>query len=152
MFQAILKFLAGGAAEQVGEYLRERQKLKQELKLTKLKSEIDLVTAKTQAKIEQQKHIASWEQAYVNMQTTSYKDEVVLAVVLFPYVGAFVPGVQDYILIGFQYLEKMPYWAVGLTVAICLAIYGIRHRNASKINAPGLRREDVRDDQANANG
>lgn len=140
-----------GLGEIAGEYLKERQRLKNELKLAKLKGQIDLANAKVQAAIEQQRHISTWEQTYVNMQASSFKDEVVLGVVLFPYIGAFVPFVQDYILVGFQYLDQMPYWAVGLTVTICLAIYGIRHRNANKINAPGLRDKDVTSD-SNPNG
>lgn len=140
-----------GLGEIAGEYLKERQRLKNELKLKKLQGQIDIVAAKAQAAIEQQRHISSWEQTYVNMQASSWKDEVVLAVVLSPYIGAFIPGVQDYVLVGFQYLDSMPYWAVGLTVTICLAIYGIRHRNASKINAPGLRDKDVTS-ESNPNG
>ena len=140
-----------GLGEIAGEYLKERQRLKNELKLKKLQGQIDIVAAKAQAAIEQQRHISSWEQTYVNMQASSWKDEVVLAVVLSPYIGAFIPGVQDYVLVGFQYLDSMPYWAVGLTVTICLAIYGIRHRNASKINAPGLRDKDVTS-EPNPNG
>lgn len=132
-----------GLGEIAGEYLKERQRLKNELRLAKLKGKIDLANAKVQAAIEQQRHIQTWEQTYVNMQANSSKDEVVLAVVLFPYIGAFIPKVQDYILVGFQYLDKMPVWAVGLTVTICLAIYGIRHRNAAKIDAPGLRDGDI---------
>jgi hypothetical protein len=139
----ILKLLGGSAAEKVGDYFIERQKLKNELKLTTLQGKIDLQKAKVQARIAQQEHIQTWEQTYVNMQQNSLKDEVVLGVVLFPYVGAFIPFVQDYILIGFEHLNQMPYWAVGLTVTILLAIYGIRHRNAAKIRAPGLRDEDV---------
>jgi len=132
-----------GLGEIAGEYLKERQQLKNQLRLKKLQGQIDLETAKVQAKIAQQQHVQTWEQTYVNMQRESAKDEVVLGVVLLPYVGAFIPVVQDYILVGFQYLEQMPYWAVGLTVTIFLAIYGIRHKNASKIQAPGLRDKDV---------
>ena len=132
-----------GLGEIAGEYLKERQKLKADLKLAKLQGQIDLEAAKVQAKIAQQQHVQTWEQTYVNAQATSWKDEVVLAVILFPYVCAFIPVVQDYVLVGFQYLEQMPYWAVGLTVTILLAIYGIRHKNASKIQAPGLRDKDV---------
>ena len=127
----------------LGEFVRERQRLKQELKLAKLQGTIDIEKAKVQAAIAQQKHIQTWEQTYVNMQRESKKDEVVLGVVLMPYVGSFIPVVQDYVLVGFQYLQQMPYWAIGLTVTIFLAIYGIRHRNATKIRAPGLRDEDV---------
>lgn len=132
-----------GLGEIAGEYLKERQKLKADLKLAKLRGQIDLEAAKVQAAIAQQQHVQTWEQTYVNAQASSLKDEVVLAVILFPYVGAFIPVVQDYVLVGFQYLEQMPYWAVGLTVTILLAIYGIRHKNASKIQAPGLRDKDV---------
>jgi len=141
----VLKLLGGEFAGKVGDYFVERQKLKNQLKLTKLEGQIRLETAKVEAAIEQQRHIATWEQTFVNMQASSNKDEVVLGVVLIPYVGAFIPVVQDYILVGFQYLEQMPYWAVGLTVTIFLAIYGIRHKNASRINAPGLRDGDVAD-------
>lgn len=143
MFKTILKFLSGGPAEQIGEYFNQRQKLKQELKITKIQGEIAIATATVKAKIAQQEHIQTWEQTYVNAQAHSLKDEVVLGVVLFPYVGAFIPGIQDYIVIGFEYLDKMPYWAVGLTVTILLAIYGIRHKNASRLSAPGLRDSDV---------
>lgn len=145
MFKQLLNFLSGGTAENVAAYFKERQKLKHELKLAKVQGEIDVVKARTQAKIEQARHIQTWEQTYVNMQRESLKDEVVLGVILGPYVGAFIPGVQDYVLTGFQYLGQMPYWAVGLTVAIMLAIYGIRHKNANKLQAPGLRDSDVKE-------
>ena len=127
-----------GLGEVAGEFFKERQRLKSELKLAQLQGKIDLAKAEAQAKIMQQEHVQTWEQTYVNAQASSKKDEVVLAVV--------IPVVQDYILTGFQYLNEMPYWAVGLTVTIFLAIYGIRHRNASKINAPGLRDKDVSDE------
>ena len=136
-----------GLGEIAGEYFKDRQKLKHGLKLAKLQGQIDIAAATAQAKIAQQQHVQTWEQTYVNMQRESLKDEVVLGVVLLPYVGAFIPGVQDHILTGFQYLDNMPYWAVGLTVTIFLAIYGIRHKNAAKLAAPGLRDKDVADVQ-----
>jgi len=141
VFKALLNFLGGGAAEQIGQYFTAKQKLKQELKLTKLQGDIALQTAKYKAAITQAEHINSWEMAHI--ANSGYKDEVVLGVLLFPYIGSFIPGVQDYVLVGFEYLDKMPYWAVGLTVTIFLAIYGIRHKNASRISAPGLKDSDV---------
>lgn len=142
MFKALLKFLGGGTAEQIGEYFAEKQKLKQELKLTKLQGEIALQTAKYRAAITREANTHGWEMAQI--ANSGFKDEVVLGVLLLPYVGAFIPGIQDYVLVGFGYLDKMPYWAVGLTVTIFLAIYGIRHKNASRISAPGLKDSDVK--------
>lgn len=150
MWEKLVSWLTGGATEQVGEYFRERQKLKNELKLIKLRGEQAVAQAKYEAQAAREKHIADWEMA--SLANSGYKDEVVLGVLLIPYVGAFIPVVQDYILVGFQYLEQMPYWAVGLTVTIFLAIYGIRHVNASRINAPGLRDKDVSDVGSNSPG
>ena len=141
MLKGILKFLSGGAAEQIGEYFDNRQKLKQQLTLTKLEGKIEIAKATALAKVQQQQNVHTWEMAQI--ANSGYKDEIVLAVILYPYIGSFIPGVQDSVLVGFQYLEKMPYWAVGLTVTIFLAIYGIRHKNASKLNAPGLKDSDV---------
>lgn len=141
MFKALLSFLGGGPVEQVGEYLANRAKLKQQLKLTQLEGKIAVSVAKAQAAVQKQTNTHSWEMAQI--ANSGWKDEIVLGVLLFPYVGAFIPGVQEHILTGFQYLEQMPYWAVGMTVTIFLAIYGIRHKNAAKISAPGLREKEV---------
>lgn len=141
MFKALLSFLGGGPAEQIGEYFTQRAKLKQQLKLTRIEGKIAVATAKAQAAVQKQQNTHSWEMAQI--ANSGFKDEVVLGVLLIPYVGAFIPKVQDHILIGFEHLEKMPYWAVGLTVTIFLAIYGIRHKNANKIAAPGLKDSDV---------
>lgn len=141
MFNTLLKWLGGGAGEKIGEYFVQKQALKNQLRLTKLQGQIALETAKVKAAIVRAENTHSWEMTQI--ANSGWKDEVVLGVLLMPYVGSFIPGVQDYVLVGFGYLDKMPYWAVGLTVTIFLAIYGIRHKNASRISAPGLKDSDV---------
>lgn len=141
LWSSIVGKLLGTVSEKVADYYIQRQELKNKLEQTKLEGKIELTRAKFQAKARQQEMVHTWEMAQLN--NSGVKDEVVLGVLLAPYVGAFIPVVQDYVLVGFGYLAQMPYWAVGLTVTIMLAVYGIRHRNASNINAPGLRAEDV---------
>lgn len=141
MFKKLLSFLGGGPAEQIGEYFVQKAKLKQQLKLATLQGKIALQTAKYTALAKKTEHIHNWEMAQI--ANSGFKDEIVLFVLLFPYIGSFIPGIQDYVVTGFGYLDKMPHWSVGLTVTIFLAIYGIRHKNASRINAPGLRDKDV---------
>ena len=151
MWQKLLGWLSGGAAEQIGEYFQERQRLKNDIKLKELEGKARLTEAKYAALARREEQIHTWEMAQI--ANSGFKDEIVLGVLLIPYVGAFIPRVQDYILVGFQYLDQMPYWAVGLTVAIFLAIYGIRHKNASNIQAPGLRDKDVGDgSKSDSNG
>lgn len=137
----LLKLIGGTVGEKALDFFVKRQELKNELRVKKLEGKIAVEQAKAEAAVKRQEHIASWEMA--QLANSGFKDEIVLFVLLVPYVGSFIPGVQEYIFVGFQYLEQMPYWAVGLTVTIFLAIYGIRHRNATRIAAPGLRDKDV---------
>lgn len=147
MLSKLMTWLSGGAAENIAEFFIERQKLKQDIKLKTLEGKARLIEAKYQAMARREEMVHSWEMA--QLANSGFKDEVVLAVLLIPYVGAFIPGVQDHILVGFQYLNQMPYWAVGLTVTIFLAIYGIRHVNANRLQVPGLRDKDVANEGTN---
>ena len=143
MFDKLLGWLGSGPAEQIAGYFKQKAALKQQLKLAKLNGKIAFQTAKYQAKAQAQADTHSWEMAQI--ANSGIKDEIVLAVLLLPYVGAFIPGVQEYVLTGFKYLAQMPYWAIGLTVTIMLAVYGIRHKNASRLAAPGLTDRDVKE-------
>lgn len=143
MWATLLGKLVGGLPESVVGYFKNKMELKQKLKMTKLQGKIDIAKAKADRAAREQAHTHTWETLYVKMQSNSWKDEIVLGVFLWPFVGVFIPGVQDYVLTGFDYLQDVPYWWTGLAVAISLAIYGIRHRNANRINAPGLRDQDV---------
>lgn len=143
MWATIVAKLAGTLPETLVTYFKAKQKLKQELKLVKLRGKITRQEAKDERLASDQKFKQDWSMSYVRAQATSYKDEIVLATFLWPFWGVFVPGLQDYVLTGFEYLAKVPYWWVGLTVTLSLAIYGIRHKNAANISAPGLRDADV---------
>lgn len=146
MWATLLGKLVGTLPESVVNYYNTKQELKQKVILAKLEGKITLINAKAERMAREQAHTHTWETLYLKMQESSYKDEIVLGVFLWPFVGVFIPIVQDYVLTGFEYLAKVPYWWTGLAVAISLAIYGIRHKNAAKINAPGLRNEDIIND------
>ena len=143
MWATLVGKLVGGLPESVVGYYKEKNALKQELKKAKLEGKIAIARAQAERKASEQVHGQTWEMAYLAMQAKSYKDEIVLAVFLWPLVGVFIPVVQDYVMTGFDYLGNIPSWWVGLTVAISLAIYGIRHKNANRIAAPGLKDADV---------
>lgn len=146
MWATIVAKLLGsvsGVPEGVIDYYKEKNKLKQELKKAKIQGKIDVAKAKAERAAKEQTHVHTWETMYLKMQELSSKDEIVLAVFLWPIVGVFIPVVQDYVVIGFDYLERIPLWWVGITVTLSLAIYGIRHRNAARIAAPGLRDSEV---------
>jgi len=145
MWTKFISSLIGTIPSDVIDYYKTKRKLKHELKLAKIQGKIDEQTAKNARLAAEQTHVHDWEMTYLGMQVTSSKDEAVLAVFLWPFVGVFIPGVQDYVLQGFDYLAKVPYWWSGVVVTLALAIYGIRHKNAQRINAPGLRKQDIED-------
>lgn len=141
MLAALGKWLAGGATKEVGEYFRQKQELKQQLALAKLQGQIKLEEAKALAEVKRLDQSHEWELAQI--ANSGYKDEVVLAVLAAPYVGAFIPVVQDYVLVGFEYLAKMPDWAVAVTVGVFLASYGIRLLGLQSVKIPGLNRSSA---------
>jgi len=143
LWDSLLTKLVTALPEPIIAHYNEKMKLKHAIKEAKLQARIDLIKAKTAAKAAQQAHYQSWEMAFLQMQNNSYKDEIVLATFLWPFWGVFIPGVQDYVLLGFDYLTKVPYWWTGIAVTISLAIYGIRHVNANRISAPGLKNTEV---------
>lgn len=58
---------------------------------------------------------------------SDWKDEVVLFLVSYPIVSAFIPwfGISDNTLAAIDTLKKYPQWMTGTFVTICLAVYGI---------------------------
>lgn len=70
--------------------------------------------AKTEAKIKA-----------VSEGIPGYRDEYLVLVWSYPFVGAFVPGLQDSVSAGFAFLESVPDWYVGGFMAISGAVFGI---------------------------
>ena len=59
-------------------------------------------------------------------QRYSYKDEIALACVILPFIGNFIPGLQDYVLRGWEYLAKAPEWYSYIFIGAISASLGIR--------------------------
>lgn len=98
-----------------GDYL----KAKSELKLTKVKGEIDITKQKAQS-------IDTWEQTHAKGSQTSWKDEFWTVVWSIPVILAFVPGGVAYAVAGFEALKQMPEWYTYTLMTIVLASFGIR--------------------------
>lgn len=60
MFKALLSFLGGGPAEQIGEYFVAKAKLKQQLSLMRSGGKIAAANAKTEAAVQKRANIQSW--------------------------------------------------------------------------------------------
>ena len=95
-----------------------------------LKGGIDVAQAVVAGKIavtqKASENVATWEQLHVKSSTTSWKDEYVLILWTAPAFMAFVPGLHEYVLRGFQALLELPDWYTYTLVSISLASFGIK--------------------------
>ena len=108
-----------GVAKTVTESVVEGRKLKQELKNSEVKAKIKKQELMAEGKIE-------WEnQAQKNLEN-SYKDEIVLAILLLPCLFAFYPPAVVHIEKGFTVLESLPEWYMWLLFAGLSSAIGYR--------------------------
>jgi|GEM_PF-1727073 len=132
MIEKIVGAFLGAPAEQLAEYFKEKQRLKSEFKLEKLRGRIADQKARNGQAENRAAENHTWEMAHLaNMG--GYKDEFVLGVVSTPVIMGFIPGMSGYALAGFAVLDKMPVWYQVLLVTIYLAIYGIRAAQGKNI-------------------
>lgn len=124
MLDKIVGAFLGAPAEQIAEYLKDKQRLKQELKLEKLKGQIADKQATTKLADKRAEETHSWGMAHI--ANSGWKDEFVLLVVSVPVILGFIPGGAMYATAGFAALDKMPVWYQVLLVTVYLAIYGVR--------------------------
>ena len=122
-----LKMLGVGGA--VAKY-QEHQLIKMEKKMEIESKQMDLQIAKVQGEIERQNKLQTAEIDYdveaLKQTQFSWKDEYALLIVTFPFIGCFVPKLQDYVMKGWAYVSKAPIWWQWTFIgAICVSL-GIR--------------------------
>jgi hypothetical protein len=124
MWEAIVGKLLGGFGEEVAGYYRDRQKLKHERELAKLKGKIAWEEAKTRRASESEGRDHDWE--LESIRNSGWKDELVIIVLTIPLVLVFVPFTQPYVEEGFKQLALTPDWYRWLIMMIYAATFGIR--------------------------
>ena len=127
MLDKVLGALLGAPAEQVASFFKEKQRLKSEYKLAKLRARVAGERAKEARAIQADTNDHAW--GMLQITNAGWKDEFVLIVVAAPYIMGFIPGGEEYALAGFATLDKTPVWYQVMLVTIFFAIYGIRKWN-----------------------
>jgi len=110
---------------------------KQEITKAKVEGEVAVIKAEANAKIavsEAKIHMAKTGQvqdfdldrlAMQNMNS-SYKDEFLLGLFSIPMILAFIPGLADVALRGFEVISAMPQWYQYTFIGMVVVIYGMR--------------------------
>ncbi len=111
------------------EWLQGRREIK--------KAKIGATVARFEAQAEREKHKVDRREDYdlqaLKQMQYSWKDEWFVFVFTLPVIGAFIPGIQDHVLIGFEYLEKTPEWYRWIIIGMVAATFGLRWLFGGKI-------------------
>lgn len=124
MWAKIIATLTGQTVGAVVEHLNLKRKLKADIELEKLRGKAEYERAKSTRASESEGRDHEWE--LESIRNSGWKDEWVLVVLSIPMIGAFIPGVQPYIVQGFVALESTPLWYRVTVGSIYLATFGLR--------------------------
>ena len=125
--------ILGALTNQVGGYFKGKQELsKVKLEANKIviqaKAETAMAIAKSKVKMAEEGQMQNYDLDRIAMQNmeSSYKDEFILAVFMTPMILAFIPGLSNYALQGFEVIQKMPIWYQYTLIGMVVVIYGMR--------------------------
>lgn len=121
MFQA-LSLVAAPLTEWLkGRAERARVKEEGKIRLAEARVRAEELRTERMANIE-----ADYDLEALRQQKFSLKDEFLLIVVVAPFIGSFIPGIQDYVMKGWEYVEKAPIWYTVSFTGIIAAVFGLR--------------------------
>ena len=98
----------------------------QEKQKAKTKVEVSKAEAEAQVYLSKATHENEWDLQAMRNAETSWKDEFLLILFAIPFVMAFIPQTQPYVVAGFEILQDLPEWyqySLGVMVA---ASFGVR--------------------------
>lgn len=121
---AIWTKIIEGVTGPVADYFKQRTKLKYDLKLKKLESQIKIEDAKATRAIKELDSDTQWELKQLEKQ--GWKDDWVLILLSIPLILVFIPATAPYVQMGFVILAQTPDWYRWLILVIFTAIYGVR--------------------------
>lgn len=124
MWSSIVTALLGKVAPKVADFYIQKQGLKHEREMAKLRGKIAWEEALTKRASESEGRDHEWE--LESIRNSGWKDEWVLILLSIPLILVFIPYTQGAVLEGFNTLALTPDWYRWLVTMIFAAIYGVR--------------------------
>lgn len=117
----ITAWVEGNQNRKTLEAVQEGEVRAREHELNVKKIDVNMELAKAGMKIE-----ADWDTTAQKQMTTTWKDEWFVLLFSTPLVMAFIPSLQNYVLVGFTILAETPDWYMWLVAGIVSATFGLR--------------------------
>tara|TARA_Y100000401_G_scaffold15096_1_gene10231 strand:- start:839 stop:1231 length:393 start_codon:yes stop_codon:yes gene_type:complete len=114
------------AVTSLGKSWLENKKVKTQQKMMLQEAQLKAEVKRIEKSADEVKGDTNYDLEVLRNQRYSYKDEIALACVILPFIGNFIPGLQDYVLRGWEYLSKAPDWYSVVFIGAISASLGMR--------------------------
>ena len=114
------------AVTSLGKSWLENKKVKAQQKMMLQEAQLKAEVKRIEKSADEVKGDTNYDLEVLRNQRYSYKDEIALACVILPFIGNFIPVLQDYVLRGWEYLDKAPEWYSYIFIGAISASLGIR--------------------------
>lgn len=103
---------------------------REQLKAKKLEGKIRIEEAKIKAEEARWHETAKADSEYdveaQRQMALSWKDEYIMFIMTLPVIGSFIPGIQDHVAKGWEYVALAPTWFQWSLIGIISATFGLR--------------------------
>lgn len=120
MIWMLVKSVVGGLFGEGMSALKEWLEAKRRIDEIKVESQVKIEQARVEAEVKRLTADIDWEAEMAKQAGSSWKDEFWTILLAAPIVCIFVPGLQGYVITGFDALRHVPEWyllAVGTAIA-----------------------------------
>lgn len=122
MLDAVFKFFGDIVASPIKDWsTRKTLEAQTKAQVDILKAQAMIERAKRGAEVE-----ANWDVEALRQSQFSWKDEWFAVLLSLPFLGSFIPVVQDYVAKGWEYVAKAPNFYQGCFIGAICASFGIR--------------------------
>lgn len=137
MFGFLAKLVGGPIIKNIMGYVGDHFEKKRERKLIRMEADIAIESKRQEAIMLKDTAEIKWDIIQAENQAGSWKDEYMVIVLSFPFIGSFIPEIQDHILVGFQYLEQAPdsylaAWALAVAASFGFRAHAVRQNGKTK--------------------
>lgn len=96
--------------------------------------EVDIEKIRNQGALDiaNQKATTDYDIEALKQSERSWKDEYLTILLSLPFIGSFLPVVQDYVVTGWGYLSQAPNWYQASFIGVIAATFGLRWLFARK--------------------
>lgn len=131
MFGFLAKLVGGPIVKSIIGYVGDHFEKKRERKLIRMEADIAIESKRQEAIMLKDTAEIKWDLTMAKATEGSWKDEYMVIILSMPFIGSFIPKVQEHVLIGFQYLDQAPdsykvAWAIAVAASFGFRAHAVR--------------------------